>query len=222
MKLDQSFNPMLRIILKEMNIHIKPSANIIFSILLIISLAGCDVTRETKRASNLASCDFRILSVRDLNLAGVKIDQIKSVNDLNFGDIALVMAGLTGSVCPLTLSLDIEGHNPNTRDAGVNKLEWILFIDDIKMTSGVLDQPFTIPGKGTLEFRVPVKADLKQMLSGKSGTAVLNFCMNLSGSGGKPSRFKIKLKPTIIVSGKPFTYPGFITVNTEYGTKQTH
>ena len=66
------------------------------------------------------------------------------------------------------------------------------------------------------------EADLKQVLSGKSGVALINFSLNLSGSGKKPTRFTIKLKPTVEVSGKSYTYPGFITVNTEYGAKQAN
>jgi hypothetical protein len=57
------------------------------------------------------------------------------------------------------------------------------------------------------------------VLSGKSADAMLNFCMNLAGSGTKPTRFKIKLKPTVIIAGSEVTYPGYITVKTEYGAK---
>jgi hypothetical protein len=60
---------------------------------------------------------------------------------------------------------------------------------------------------------------LKQVLSGKSANAMLNFCMNLAGVGNTPTRFKIKLKPTIIIAGTALTYPGYITVNTEYVSK---
>lgn len=147
------------------------------------------------------------------------LQNIKSVSDLNFSDVALIMAGLASPTLPLTLQLNIEGRNPNVRVAGLNRLEWILFIDDNQMTSGILDKPITIPAKGTSVFPVQIGLDLKQVLSGKSASAILNFCMNLTGVGNEPTRFKIKLKPTIIVSGKERTLPGYITVKTEYASK---
>jgi hypothetical protein len=192
---------------------------IIFPCFLIFPFTGCDVTRQAQQVSDLASCDFRILSASDINVGGVMLQNIKSVSDLNFSDVALIMAGLASPTLPLTLQLNIEGRNPNVRVAGLNRLEWILFIDDNQMTSGILDKPITIPAKGTSVFPVQIGLDLKQVLSGKSASAILNFCMNLTGVGNEPTRFKIKLKPTIIVSGKERTLPGYITVKTEYASK---
>ncbi len=185
----------------------------------LLPFTGCDVTRQAQQVSDLARCDFRILSAGDINVGGVMLQNIRSVSDLNFSDVALIMAGLASPTLPLTLQLNIEGRNPNERVAGLNRLEWILFIDDNQMTSGILDKPITIPANGTSVFPVQIGLDLKQVLSGKSASAILNFCMNLTGVGNEPTRFKIKLKPTVIVSGKERTLPGYITVKTKYASK---
>ena len=190
------------------------------SILLISAIQGCDVVRQARQASALAKCDFKINAVTEVSLAGVELVNIKSVSDLNIGDMARLMSGLTSPVFPLDLQLIIEGHNPNDKEAGLNRLEWILFIDEIQMTSGIIEQPFVIPPKSNLNIPVAVTVDIKQVLTGKSANAMLNFCMNLAGVGKKPTRFKIKLKPTVVIAGEPIKYPGFITVNTEYGPKE--
>ena len=193
--------------------------NLYLYLLLVIPITGCDVARQAQQVSNLASCEFRIVSVGHINLAGVAFDRITSISDLGMGDVALILAGFTSPTFPLSLQLNLEGRNPNAREAGLNRLEWILFIDDIQMTSGILDQPLIIPPLGTANIPVEVGLDLKQVLSGKSATAMLNFCMNLAGVGNTPTRFKIKLKPTVIIAGTAITYPGFITVKTDYTSK---
>ncbi len=195
------------------------NSRFVFSLLLLLPFTACNVARQAQQASNLVNCEFRILDVRDVNLAGVQLQNIKSINDLNIGDVARIMGGLASPVFPLSLQLDLEGHNPNTNEAGLNRLEWILFIDDIEMTSGILDQPVSIPANGTLKIPVQLGVDIKQALSGKSADVMLNFCMNLAGVGNTPTRFKIKLKPTVIVAGTAITYPGFITVNTIYNSR---
>jgi hypothetical protein len=187
--------------------------------LFLLPFEGCDVARQAQQVTNLASCDFRIKSVDQINLAGVELQYINSVSDLNFGDVARILAGFASPTFPLSLQLNIEGRNPNAKDAGLNRLEWILFIDDIQMTSGMLDKPVTIPAMGVSIVTVAVGLDLKQVLSGKSSSAMLNFCMNLAGVGNTPTRFKIKLKPTVIIAGTALTYPGYITVRTEYVSK---
>ena len=188
-------------------------------LLFVLPFWGCDVARQAQQVTNLVSCDFRIKSVDKINLSGVELQYINSVSDLNIGDVALILAGFASPTFPLSLQLNLEGRNPNATDAGLNKLEWILFIDDIQMTSGILDKPVTIPAMSASLIPVEIGLDLKQVLSGKSSNAMLNFCMNLAGVGNTPTRFKIKLKPTVIIAGAALTYPGYITVKTDYVSK---
>ncbi|MCK9422609.1 MAG: hypothetical protein M0Q38_08430 [Bacteroidales bacterium] len=186
---------------------------------LILPFNGCDITKQTRQSLALARCDFRILSVENVNIAGVMIQNIKSVSDLGIFDMAKIMALFVSPTVPLSLQLNIEGRNPNPELAGLNRLEWILFIDDIQMTSGIFERPFTIPpDNGIAIIPVQIGMDLKQALHGESAEVLLRFCMNLAGIGNVPSRFKIKLKPTIMIAGTPVSYPGYITVKTEYGT----
>ena len=190
-------------------------------ILLVLVTAlpepGCDVAQQTQQAVNLAKCDFRIRSVENINLAGISIQNAASIKSLNIADAAKIMAAMGGSTFPLSLQLNFEGRNPNTTAAGLNRLDWILFIDDIQMTSGSLDKAFTIPpNNGTAIIPVQLGMDLKQALKGKSLDAIVNFGFNLAGVGNRPSRIMAKLKPTIMIGNHPLSYPGYITVSTEF------
>jgi hypothetical protein len=197
----------------------KQFTSFLIFLLFVIPFSGCDVARQAQQVTSLASCEFRIRSVENVNLAGVELQYIRSVSDLAISDVARILAGFTSPVFPLSLQLDLEGRNPNPREAGLNKLEWILYVDDVLMTSGILDKPVTIPAMSASVIPVEIGLDLKQVLSGKSANAMLNFCMNMAGVGNTPTRFKIKLKPTVIIAGAALTYPGYITVKTEYVSK---
>jgi hypothetical protein len=194
------------------------AATVLLTIFIAIPLYyGCNVTQQAQRATNLAKCDFRIRSVENINLAGIYIQNINSIKNLNLTDAAMIMAAMGSSTFPLSLQLNFEGKNPNSTVAGLNRLEWILFIDDIQMTSGMVDKAFTIPpNNGTEIIPIQVGMDLKQALKGKSLDAIVNFGFNLAGVGNKPTRIKAKLKPTIMIGNYPLSYPGYITVNTEF------
>jgi len=202
-----------------MQYSIKQIAQVMLCFLLVILVSGCDVARQAQRVSTLANCDFRLRSVEQVTLAGVEFQHVKSISDVGISDVARILGAFTSPVFPLSLQLNLEGRNPNPREAGMIRLEWILFIDDIQMTSGFFEQPITIPANGYAIIPVRVGLDLKQALSGKSANAALNFCMNLAGAGGTPTRFKIKLKPTIMIAGASLDYPGYITVRTTYGNQ---
>ncbi len=199
------------------------SARFIFRNFLLAAgislLSACGVNHQVQQVAVLAKCDFRITTIDNVNLAGVNLSHIHSVTDIGFTDVAMLMGGFASPIYPLSLTLNVEARNPNDREAGLNRLEWILFIDDIQMTSGVISTPFTIPAKGAARIPVDVGMDLKKVLSGESATAMINFCVNMAGAGNTPTRFKIKLKPSLFISGKQITYPGWITVNTTYTSK---
>lgn len=183
----------------------------------LIFSVGCGISTQVQQAYNLTNCDFKVRSVENVNLAGVNVQNINNLSQLNWTDAQKLMKAVASSTFPLSFQLNLEGRNSNTAAAGLNRLEYQLFIDDIQMTTGILNQSFTIPpNNGTAVIPINMNIDLKKVLSGKSLDAMVNFGLNLAGSGGKPTRIMIKLKPSILVNGKLLAYPGFITVRTEY------
>jgi hypothetical protein len=196
---------------------LKRSAILLLAIIFFLPNHGCDVAQQAQQATNLINCDFRVLSLENINLAGINIQNKTSIKSLNLGDAAKIMTAVGGNTLPLSFKLNFEAKNPNISTAGLNKLEWILFIDDIQMTSGSVDKAFSIPpNNGTAVIPIQVGIDLKQVLKGKSLDAIINFGFNLVGVGNKPTRIKAKLKPTIMIGNYPLTYPGYISVNTEF------
>lgn len=184
--------------------------------LLSSVVSACQVTRQAKTAINLKNCEFRIVSAENIILAGIPVETYASVKDLGIADFAMFMGALTQPELPLSLQLNIEVKNPNPEPAGITSLEYIIFIDDIQMLQGSYIKPFTVPPSSTAVIPVQLNIDLKKSLNGKSLDAILNFGFNLGGMGHTPTRFKLKLKPGILVGNKTLSYPGYITVKTEY------
>jgi hypothetical protein len=179
---------------------------------VLLAFASCTVVKQIQQATSMSQCDFKLNDVQDIRLAGVQVQNIKNASDLNFSDGARLAAALTSSTLPLTFTLNVEAHNPNEQTAGLNRLEWILLIDDIEMVNGVNEVPVSIQGKGSTVIPLSMNIDLRKALSGKSGQAMMNFALNLAGANGTPTRIKLKAKPTILVGRFPLSYPGYITV----------
>jgi LEA14-like dessication related protein len=183
----------------------------------MITSQRCGVVQQTQQMANLVNCDFRIASIQNLTLAGVNIQNVQSLKSLNIADAARIMATVAGNSLPLTFLLNIEGKNPNSSPAGMNSMDWILLIDNIQMTTGSLNNRFTIPpGNGTAIIPVQVNVNLKQVLQGRSLEAIANFAFNLAGVGNRPTRITAKIRPTIMIGQQLLTYPGYITINTDF------
>ena len=194
----------------------------IFSLFIttLIFMGGCDILEQAGQMASLAKCEFRLKNVDQLRLAGVNIQQVNKLSDLNFMDAARITAAATSGNLPLNFTLNVETKNPNTSIAGLNRLDWILLIDDIEMVSGVNEQNIQIPANGgTSNIPLTIGINLKEALKGKSADAIANFGLNLAGAGDKPSRITLKARPSITVGGRSIAYPGYITVENNFTSR---
>ncbi|NVO18377.1 MAG: hypothetical protein HXX13_01680 [Bacteroidetes bacterium] len=184
---------------------------------IIFLIPSCEILQQAQQLGTLAKCDFRLQSVNQLSLAGINVQNIHKLSDLSLLDAGRLTTAVATGNFPLDFTLNIEAKNPNPADAGLTKMDWILLIDNIEMTRGVVDQKVTIPANNGISV-IPMKmhVDLKQALSGKGADAIINFGLNLAGAGNKPTRFTMKLQPTINIANFPITYPGYITVGTDF------
>jgi len=175
---------------------------------------------QLKEMATLTKCQFKLKSVENISLAGVNIQNLTNFSQLNLIDAAKITSAVANGTLPLSFVLNVEAKNPNPVKASMNKLEWILFIDDIEMINGILNKKIEIaPSGGISVFPILMQMDLKKILSGKSGDALLNFGFNLAGAGNKPTRITLKAKPSIMIGNSTITYPGYISINNEFTSK---
>ena len=190
----------------------------IFFLLLSLSFlfSSCSILDQAGEMKTFTKCQFRLRDVQGVRLAGVDVQNVQSMNDLSFTETGQIsMAALSGKL-PLDFTLNVEVQNPNNQNASMNQMYWELYIDDIDITKGKVSQRVSIPPGGTAIMPVGVQVDLFEVLSGESANAVMNFGMNLSGSGGAPSRIKLKIKPTIYIGTTQLKYPGFFTIEEDF------
>ncbi len=183
----------------------------------VLMIASC---AQIKQLTNLLSCDFRVSNVENINMAGINVQKINSISDLSFSDGAGLLAAVAGGTLPLSMTVNVEAKNPNAQMAALNKLDWILLIDDIQMATGSTTKRVEVPpNNGTGIFPIEVTSDLAKVLSGQSAKSIVNFGLNLAGYGSRPTRITIKAKPTIMIGSTPIEYPGYINIKSEYGAK---
>jgi len=195
--------------------------SLIIILFTVVIIQGCDIINQVNQMATFAKCDFRLNTIQNLSLGGVNIQAIKNFSDINLLDAAKLTAALANGSLPLTFTLNVDVKNPNSSSAAMNKLDWILLIDDIEMVRGINNQRVEIgPNGGISTLPLAISTDLKKVLTGKSTDAILNFGFNLAGVGNKPTRVTLKAKPSIMVANQSISYPGYINVNNEFGGKK--
>ena len=183
---------------------------------LIFGFTSCEVLQQATQLTTFAKCKFRLHSIENLHLAGVNIQQIKSISDLNFFDAAKLTAAITSNELPLSFVLNIQVQNPNQNQAAMNRLNWNLFIDETEITEGMITQRLLIAPNEIANMPLTLNFNLKDVLSKDAGNSLLGFVFNLVGAGNEPTNISLRAKPTLIVAGQEVVYPGFITIKNEF------
>jgi len=190
---------------------------ILFALVFAFAIVSC---KQLQELTNLTKCDFRLKTVDNIQLAGVNVQNIKNVNQISIIDVAKLTTAFLSKNLPLSFNLNVEARNPNPKQAAMTALDWILLIDDIEMTRGIINQRYAVPANGGITtIPMNMNFNLFQVLNGRAKDAMINFSLNLSGQGNAPTRIALKAKPTIMLGNYPLQYPGYITVRNTFTSK---
>lgn len=200
----------------------KPSPSRRWSLLALalplLFLSGCSTLQQLAQMATLTQCQFRLASVDQVSLSGIPLEEGMSLSDIEPLDLLKLRSAFTSKNLPLQFTVNVEAKNPNSSAAGMNRMEWILFIDGNRMTSGTLEKPVQIPGGGgTGSFPLIMNLNLLDTLSSKTFNSMVNLALNIAGEGTKPTHVTLQVKPSIMVGNQALDYPDYITVNRDFG-----
>ena len=189
---------------------------ILLILLPVIFLTSCDILEQVAQVAALQECEFELDNVNNIKVLGIRMDNKEDISDFSFSDLAKLTAALSSGSLPLEMDLNVKVVNPNTQTAAMTRMDWKVYVDEMHMVDGVVDERVTIAPNGGSSM-VPFRAslDLYEIISGEGLDAAINLAMNLSGKGTKASRLQLKIKPSINVAGRDIPYPGFVTVEQE-------
>ena len=178
---------------------------------------GCALLEQFRQLSAFTRCEFRLVSVENQTLAGIRIAGKRSPRDFGLRDAARFGTAVAGGALPLAFTLNVEVRNPNAGAAAMNRMAWILLIDDIEMTRGEVEARVEVPPNGTAPLPLAMEVDLRQVMTGQSLDAMVNLAFNVAGEGTRPTRVSLRVRPSIMVAGQSMDFPDYITVTAEYG-----
>ncbi len=183
-----------------------------------LALAGCSFLNQFAQMRAFTRCKFRMAGVEQVRLAGVRIDGKTSLKQLSIVDGVRLAAAVESGRLPLAFVVNVEAQNPNPETAAMNRLAWILSIDGHEMIRNQLDRRIEIAANGGVAMiPLDVEVDLRQVLSGESGDALLNLAFNVAGEGTRPTHVTLQVKPSILIAGQSVDFPDYVTISTEFG-----
>jgi len=175
------------------------------------SLAGCQTFREL---TALDKVNFALRDVSNIDLAGVRLDGIRSYEDLGPSQVVRLLAAVGQGRLPLQLRVNVLAENPSTNavTARMIGMDWTLLLEGRETVAGSIANAVSLPPGAPQVVPIEASLDLLQFFS-ESGPDLVELVLALTGqAGGESKEIAIRATPTIDTPLGPMTYPTPITI----------
>lgn len=182
--------------------------------LFTIIMVGCDASKSLSGAYNMINCNYNYRSISGLTISGMNLS-----NGVSLTQIPRITSILTGSATsiPLDFTLNLDVNNPNQSAALFNGMSYILSIDGVQFTTGMVNQTMNIAAGQTQNLPLTIGVDLATLMKNESKDAVTNIAKNFLGIGSKKSEVNLQIKPTFMIGNVPVQSPIYIPVKFSFG-----
>ena len=176
----------------------------------LVLVAGCATMRSI---TALRQVHFDIDRLQGIRLAGVNLDNKRSLSDVSPLEMARVTAAVLRGQVPLSMDVHILGQNPpeNNTTARLVRFDWTLDLNGKETVSGTLDTAYTFEPGMTTDVRLPISLDLAQFFH-QSGQDLVDLALGLAGLGSRQTEVVIRAIPTIDTPLGGIRYPNAITI----------
>ena len=161
---------------------------------------------------SFAKCDFDFVSVDNVKVADINFSQKKKYSDFSIVDAAKLVQAFVNKNFTLSLTVNVKVKNPNQRKAALGGFDYILWIDDVKMLAGTMNQAFEIESGQSITMPMEFSIDLLDLLKGESRDKILSFGCGLAINNADASRVKLSLKPYFKNGANISKFPTYITI----------
>lgn len=184
--------------------------SIVLAVSVSVHLTGCTTLREF---AALRQVDFSLDSVNQIDLGGVRLDNIRSYDDLSVVELARLGSMLARERMPLSFNLDIGALNPadNKVNARLVRFDWTLFLEDRETVSGAFNQEINLAPGTPQTIPLRIEFDLLEFF-GSNLTDLAELGLAIADQGGEPKNISITATPTIDTPIGPIRYPESIRI----------
>ncbi len=175
-------------------------------ILLFIAIATLLLSCSAQRSIEyLSKMKYKIHSVTDFEIQGVKIDDKSQLGDFSPSDMLTLVSALGRKKMFASFTLNILVQNPNPIDSKKDELDieitslpWELFLNDNKILTGNITERIKLEGNIS-EEKIPIKISFNvyELLDNKSVNDFLKTVLEFGGKNSTTSNFALFAQPKI-------------------------
>lgn len=191
---------------------------LVLTFVSVITLTGCSISQ----ALALKDCSYEYSSMSDVNLAGLTLENVRSVS----GYAELTQRSIRAiankeATFPVGMTAHIRVTNPNKRRiAAIEGIYYSVDLDSIRIADGKSEQSLMVMPQSSADLPLAVNMDLKPILSKEMRPVLRNVLANMLHRSDTPTVITVWIRPVLKLGSSYHTTPKPIPVRIEYTGKK--
>ncbi len=190
----------------------KQLAYLSFLCMTIFALSGC-ATNYKAQIETLGKCNYTIESLDQMRIAGRNIETLQGGESVSLASLPAIAFALLQQDLPLEANVNLKVSNPTAKRASINEFKYIIEIQGKPLFEGAVNENINLATNESMIVPLTFRANLFGVAQEKGFDKLLSDIMTRKSD----AFLALKIKPSVKIGGKNYYYPGYITVDKDFG-----
>jgi len=181
-----------------------------------IFLSGCGVVNQIAGLQAFSQSEYSFNSISNIQLANLNLGSGQALSLSNIAAVASLLSGAQQSI-PLGMTINLDVTNPNPIAAVLNSVDFDVIINDMQLTSGVINTPMRIEAGQTAVMPITFGVDVRNLMNAYSQQQVSSAVSSFLGITNNPANVTVRLRPSLMVGNTAIPSPVAIPVSFNFG-----
>lgn len=178
----------------------------------VLLFTGCAINQKAQ-VEALSKFNYSVESVNGMRVAGRDVASFQTGNGVSLSSLPGIALALLSQDLPLEATVNLKIANPTNTQTKINEFKYIIELAGKELFQGSVNENINLSNGESMVVPLSFRANIFGVAKEKGFEKVLSDIFTRESS----SFLALKIKPSIKIGNTNVFYPGYITVDKDFG-----
>lgn len=178
----------------------------------VLMLSGCALNQKAQIAA-LGKFNYDVTSVQNIRIAGRDINSFETDGGVSLTNLPGIAMALLTKDLPLEATVNLQMTNPTSTVTKINEFKYLIEMGGKPLFEGSVNENINLAQGQSMVVPLSFRANLFGVAKDQGIEKVLSDIFTRKSD----AFLALKIKPSVKIGGRNYFYPGYITVDKDFG-----
>ncbi|MGN0003283.1 MAG: hypothetical protein ACI35V_07605 [Sphingobacterium composti] len=178
----------------------------------VMLFTGCALNQKAQIAA-LGKFNYDVTSVQNMRIAGRDINSYQTNGGVSLSNLPGIAMALLTKDLPLEATVNLQMTNPTSTVTKINEFKYLIEIGGKPLFEGSVNENINLAQGQSMVVPLSFRANLFNAAKEQGMDKLLSDIFTRKSD----AFLALKIKPSVKIGGKNYFYPGYITVDKDFG-----